>query len=52
MTGVILDAGAQTALDRLAEALGSTAVTDPCPARRVHGRDRMATGASMDGSST
>ena len=31
---------------------GRTAVTDQGPARVVHRRDRMASGATMDGSST
>ena len=41
-----------TAIARASFWAGRTAVTDQGPARVVHGRDRMASGAIVDGSST
>jgi hypothetical protein len=41
-----------TAVARASFWAGRTAVTDQGPASVVHGRDRMAPGATMDGSPT
>ncbi len=41
-----------TAIARASFWAGRTAVTDQGPARVVHGRDRMASGATVDGSPT